>query len=191
MNSNLREILRCCSLLTIVLGNHKGFLALVLLEQQFSASESAPFPCFLEGEVELVESDAFATLLIPEGEGAEAGGGDMNDKDKFSLIPAQSLSFTSPPPAKADLLILPHPAFHQHKHILFQSCFFLPSTLGELLSLTTNCTSGGSYLNPEQGSHIFLMNLIIILFSKCCCAFNLSYCSSTTFWNCDNAFFFT
>ena len=115
MNSNLREILRCCSLLTIVLGNHKGFLALVLLEQQFSASESAPFPCFLEGEVELVESDAFATLLIPEGEGAEAGGGDMNDKDKFSLIPAQSLSFTSPPPAKADLLILPHPAFHQYQ----------------------------------------------------------------------------
>ena len=108
MNSNLREILRCCSLFTIVLGNHKGFLALVLLEQQFSASESAPFPCFLEGEVELVESDAFATLLIPEGEGAKAGGGDMNDKDKFSLIPAQSLSFTSPPPAKADLLILPH-----------------------------------------------------------------------------------
>ena len=108
MNSNLREILRCCSLFTIVLGNHKGFLALVLLEQQFSASESAPFPCFLEGEVELVESDAFATLLIPEGEGAKAGGGDMNDKDKFSQIPAQSLSFTSPPPAKADLLILPH-----------------------------------------------------------------------------------
>ena len=114
MNSNLKEILCCCSLLTIVLGNHKGFLALVLLEQQFSASESAPFPCFLEGEVELVESDAFATLLIPEGEGAEAGGGDMNDKDKFSLIPAQSLSFTSPPPAKANLTPSSFPSIQAH-----------------------------------------------------------------------------
>ena len=40
----------------------------------------------------------------------------MNDKDKFSLIPAQSLTFTSPPPAKANLLILPNPAFYQYKH---------------------------------------------------------------------------